>query len=81
MLDRTQSPTINAKDLPNSLEAVNDYFYEQGFTDGLPIIPPTPERVERMLAGMQLAASRTPSSAWCRPRWGLRRCAPLQRMR
>src|ERR1700677_1074199 len=52
MLDRTQSPTTIAKDLPNSLEAVNDYFYEQGFTDGLPIIPPTPERVERMLAGM-----------------------------
>src|SRR5215831_4827990 len=52
MLDRFQPSTINAKDLPNSLEAVNDYFYEQGWTDGLPIIPPTPERVEHMLTGM-----------------------------
>ena len=80
MLDRTQSPTTIAKDLPNSLEAVNDYFYEQGFTDGLPIIPPTPERVERMLAGMHWREP-TPLSAWCRLRWGLQRCAPLQRMR
>src|SRR5215813_578563 len=52
MLDRIQTPTLATKDLPDSLEAANDYFYEQGWTDGLPIIPPTPERVEKMLAGM-----------------------------
>src|SRR5215831_14357951 len=57
MLDRFQpsilnTKDLNTKDLPNSLEAVNDYFYEQGWTDGLPIIPPTPERVEHMLSGM-----------------------------
>jgi hypothetical protein len=34
----------------DSLDAVNDHFHEQGWTDGLPIVPPTPERVERMLA-------------------------------
>lgn len=36
--------------LPDSLEAVNDWFYDQGWTDGLPIVPPTPERVEKLLA-------------------------------
>jgi hypothetical protein len=36
--------------LHDSLEAVNDWFYEQGWTDGLPIVPPTPERVAKLLA-------------------------------
>lgn len=35
--------------LPDSLEAVNEYLYEQGLSDGLPVVPPTPERVEEML--------------------------------
>jgi hypothetical protein len=57
MLDRPDfesidGPTIETMELPDSLEAVNDYFYEQGWTDGLPIIPPTAERVDKMLAGM-----------------------------
>jgi hypothetical protein len=34
----------------DSLDAINDRFCERGWTDGLPIIPPTPQRVERMLA-------------------------------
>ena len=34
------------------VEAVNDYFYERGWTDGLPIVPPTEDRVQRLLAGM-----------------------------
>jgi hypothetical protein len=34
-----------------SYDAVNDYFYERGWTDGLPIVPPTEERVQVMLAG------------------------------
>src|SRR5918911_2624939 len=34
------------------VDAVNDYFYERGWTDGLPIVPPTQERVEAMLKGM-----------------------------
>ena len=34
------------------VDAINDYFYERGWTDGLPIIPPTEDRVEAMLAGM-----------------------------
>ena len=35
----------------DSLEAVNNMFYERGWTDGLPIIPPTEERVRTMLSG------------------------------
>ena len=52
MLDRVELSKAKTMELPDSLEAINDHFYEQGWTDGLPIIPPTPERVERMLAGM-----------------------------
>ena len=36
----------------DAIDDVNDYFYERGWTDGLPIVPPTEERVEAMLAGM-----------------------------
>jgi len=35
---------------PASLEAVNRLFYSRGWTDGFPIVPPTEERVERMIA-------------------------------
>ncbi len=33
------------------LETIQREFYEKGLTDGLPIIPPTTEKVEAMLAG------------------------------
>lgn len=36
---------------PDSPEAVTRLFYLRGWTDGLPIVPPTPERWEAMLAG------------------------------
>jgi hypothetical protein len=42
------SETIRTED---SIEAVNKLFHERGWTDGLPIIPPTAERVRRMLSG------------------------------
>ena len=35
-----------------NIDAINDYFYERGWTDGLPIVPPTEARVQAMLAGM-----------------------------
>ena len=34
-----------------SLDEMQDYFYDQGWTDGLPIIPPTEDRVAQMLEG------------------------------
>jgi len=33
------------------------FCYDRGWTDGLPVVPPTPERVEAMLAGTALAPS------------------------
>ena len=39
-------------ELDDSLEAVQAHFLERGWTDGLPIVPPTPERVRAMLAGI-----------------------------
>ena len=30
---------------------VHEFLFDQGFTDGLPVVPPTPERVLRMLSG------------------------------
>jgi len=39
-------------ELPDSLEAVEAHFRAQGWTDGLPIVPPTEARVEAMLAGI-----------------------------
>ena len=37
-----------------SLEEVNRFFYRRGWTDGLPVIPPTEEAVAEMLTGTDL---------------------------
>src|SRR2546423_7125131 len=34
--------------LHDPAEAI-EYFYQQGWTDGLPVVPPTPERVSEFL--------------------------------
>jgi hypothetical protein len=44
--DPTSSRFIEVED---SSQGVYEYFYEQGWTDGLPIIPPTDEAVAEML--------------------------------
>lgn len=36
-------------------DELQDVFYERGWTDGLPVIPPTPERVDAMLAAADAA--------------------------
>jgi len=41
-----------------SLEEVNRFFYQRGWTDGLPIIPPTEEAVAEMLTGTDLPPDR-----------------------
>ena len=41
-----QSPKI---DLEDDLELINDYYNANHWGDGLPIIPPTPARIEKML--------------------------------
>jgi hypothetical protein len=45
-----------------------EYYYELGFTDGLPVVPPTPEKVEAMVQ----ALGGEPDKLECRvpPRWG-----------
>jgi peroxiredoxin len=34
---------------------VSEFMFDQGFSDGLPLVPPTPERVMRMLGGTHRA--------------------------
>jgi hypothetical protein len=41
--------TTDCLDLPNSIGEINDLFHERGWTDGLPIIPPTEDAVADML--------------------------------
>ena len=38
-------------DIPDDVYEAQSTFMERGWGDGLPLIPPTPERVERMLGG------------------------------
>src|SRR5687767_591741 len=42
--------------LEDDAEQISDYFHSHGYTDGLPIIPPTEERVLRMLTGTRRSA-------------------------
>ncbi len=51
-----RSELLTVEDVP---EAVSDMFYRRGWTDGLPIIPPTRDRVERMLEHYPLPPSRS----------------------
>ncbi len=44
---KTQGAMVECDDDP---EAVFDFLCSKGWSDGLPVIPPTPERVERMLS-------------------------------
>lgn len=44
-------------DANQAFDDVNDYFYERGWTDGLPIVPPTEARVQAMLSGMAWRAA------------------------
>lgn len=53
--------------VPDDTDLV-EYYYQQGMTDGLPVVPPTPEKVAAMLAALggdpQKVEARVP------PRWG-----------
>jgi len=59
------SDIVEAED---DLEQINRDYYMRGWTDGLPIIPPTEARVQRMLDGTR----RAPQTLLGRmpPRWG-----------
>ena len=44
-------------DLADDVVAVNEYFHEQGWSDGLPVMPPTEDAVAAMVAGGLLPAA------------------------
>ncbi len=46
----TEVFTVEMDASPDGLNAVNCFLAERDWSDGLPVIPPTPELVERMLA-------------------------------
>ncbi|MFK7895362.1 MAG: UGSC family (seleno)protein [Myxococcota bacterium] len=47
--DGTSEPEPRDTVFSGSFEAVNDYYYDQEWSDGLPIFPPTVEKVEAFL--------------------------------
>src|SRR5512138_652313 len=40
-------------EVDESLDSINELFYEKGWSDGLPVIPPTEERVRRILSAVR----------------------------
>ena len=42
---------LDVLDVEGEFEAANEALYQRGMTDGLPVVPPTRQRVERMLGG------------------------------
>lgn len=52
MLDTPNKALHDLSDLADNIEDVTDHFYREGWTDGLPVVPPTEARVNAMLAGM-----------------------------
>jgi len=61
-------PQAELHEVPDDAEAVFEYAIARGWSDGLPVIPPTPERVARMLG----ATARPPDEVVARlnPRQG-----------
>ena len=49
----SSNPQLRSRRLQvsNSLEAIDDLYYQRGWTDGLPIVPPSEDRVLEMLRG------------------------------
>lgn len=58
----------NDLDAPETIQEVNDLFYDHGWTDGLPIIPPTEEAVAGMLRYSDLAPDDVIGKV--APKWG-----------
>ena len=55
-------------ELVDDYDAVQDLYLERGWSDGLPITPPTPQRVQAMLAATNLDPSHV--VAQLPPNWG-----------
>ncbi len=50
MAESVLNEIVQVHEAPDDLLAAMDYCYEQGWTDGLPVVPPEASRVEHMLA-------------------------------
>ena len=48
----TQQLQSRRERVPSDFAAMQDYFWEQGWTDGLPVVPPTEDAVRDMLAAI-----------------------------
>lgn len=46
---KSRTETVAVKS--DGFDEINDLFYHRGWTDGLPVVPPTPDRVAHMLRG------------------------------
>lgn len=68
MDNRTTSVPGERIPAPDGIEAQIDLLHAQGWTDGLPVLPPTTERVAAMLAGTPLAPQAL--IGLVPPRWG-----------
>ena len=54
LLAESENNPLQARKIEIGLQDdVHEFMFDQGFTDGLPVVPPTPERVLRMLAGTE----------------------------
>ena len=49
-------------EVPGDFDEANRFFHERRWGDGLPLVPPTQERVARMLSGTRRAADETVAS-------------------
>ena len=56
-------PAPGATVLSGSIDEINDAFAERGWSDGLPFIPPTRERVEAFLAASSLDSAQSLGTA------------------
>jgi hypothetical protein len=64
-MDEIMAETIMCED---SVDSIYELFYKNGWTDGLPIIPPTKERVDAMMSTVERPA--TECVAQLRPKMG-----------
>lgn len=57
--------------LKGTFEEINEYFTNKGLTDGLPIIPPTEEKVAEMLKGTSHAPDEVVTTKMWPGQWGV----------
>ncbi|MCH8888240.1 MAG: hypothetical protein IIC13_16780, partial [SAR324 cluster bacterium] len=51
MTDHSQDTPAIPATVPPGTELA-EWYFERGFTDGLPVVPPTPEKVDAMVAAL-----------------------------